>query len=91
MFDDPQDVAGHGVSQCTSEQRRVKRDALREIIAHADTMARNSSTANSNKALEALSACPRQQIHRPVKQLSFELTNHVNAYIDHQRCMLPLA
>ncbi|KAL1594625.1 hypothetical protein SLS60_010386 [Paraconiothyrium brasiliense] len=38
-----------------------------------------------NRALEAVSICPRQQYRRPVKDLSFEVASHVRAYLDHQR------
>ncbi|KAJ4295270.1 hypothetical protein N0V90_007281 [Kalmusia sp. IMI 367209] len=38
----------------------------------------------SNAALEAVGACPRQQIRRPVKALSFEVAHHVKAYLDHK-------
>ncbi|KAF1967089.1 hypothetical protein BU23DRAFT_484584 [Bimuria novae-zelandiae CBS 107.79] len=29
--------------------------------------------------------CPRQPVPRPMKELSYEVTNHVNAYLDHHR------
>ncbi|KAJ4359461.1 uncharacterized protein N0V89_000015 [Didymosphaeria variabile] len=44
--------------------------------------------ANGNsvdRALEAVSICPRQQYRRPVKDLSYEVASHVQAYLDHQR------
>lgn len=70
--------------------KRVAQPSLPSLI-HATTMVHNGSIAHSVGAFDAVSICPRQQIHRPVKELSYELASHVSAYLDHQRCMLPLS
>lgn len=101
----PKGDAGREACRCPQEVPLGRRDfasseartttwARRHRIARSHTiavvMAPNGSAAGPSKALEAVSLCPRQQMHRPVKQLSYEVANHVNAYLDNQRCMLPL-